>query len=93
MKTKHLVATAFILIVGSLSIDASAQTTLKALVKKCESIESVDMDIIRNRNSETKQMDKADKLSQQLTCRYEEVVLKFPDEYTREAARTLLGIN
>jgi hypothetical protein len=38
-------------------------------------------------------LDDADRLSRQLTCRYEEAVQRFPDEYTQEVARTLLGIN
>jgi hypothetical protein len=56
MKTKHFITVLALLVAGGFAIDASAQTHLKALVKKCESIESVDMNIVRHRNSETKEL-------------------------------------
>ncbi|MDR2810530.1 MAG: DUF5024 domain-containing protein [Tannerellaceae bacterium] len=49
MKTKHVV-TAFLLLIGSLTAEVSAQTTLKALVKKCETSDAVHMSIVKRRN-------------------------------------------
>lgn len=50
MKTKIL-AMALILAAGSLLNSASAQERIKALIKKCETIESVDMNIVKSRHS------------------------------------------
>jgi hypothetical protein len=55
MKTKHVV-TAILLLAGSLMSHLSAQETLKALVKKCETLDAVEMHIIKNRNKETKEL-------------------------------------
>lgn len=57
MKTKSLLVTAILLIAGSLS-GLSAQETLKALVKKCESMENVNVNMVRSRNKETKQLER-----------------------------------
>ncbi|MDR1919121.1 MAG: DUF5024 domain-containing protein [Tannerellaceae bacterium] len=53
MKTKVVVAV--LLLMGSLTVKVSAQETLKALVKKCENMDSVSMTIVRDRDKETKQ--------------------------------------
>jgi hypothetical protein len=58
MKTRHLIAAAILLITGSLSADLSAQETLKALVKKCESMDNVNTSVVRNRNKQTKKLEK-----------------------------------
>ena len=50
MKTK-IVAMVLILAAGSLWSFASAQERIKALIKKCETIESVDMNIVKSRRS------------------------------------------
>ena len=52
MKTKIL-AMVLILAAGSMLSFASAQERIKALIKKCETIESVDMNIIKSRRSAT----------------------------------------
>jgi hypothetical protein len=58
MKTKHLMAIAILLIAGSFSIDAVAQTNISALIKKCENNESVDMNVVRKKNKETNQLER-----------------------------------
>jgi hypothetical protein len=57
MKTRHLIAVVILLLTGSLATDLYAQETLKALVKKCENMENVDVDVIRRRNKETKKLE------------------------------------
>jgi lipopolysaccharide export LptBFGC system permease protein LptF len=52
-------AMAILLIAGNFTLNASAQTHIEALVKKCESMESVDMNVIRNRNRETKKLERS----------------------------------
>jgi hypothetical protein len=46
---------AALVVAGSFSIEASAQRHLKALIKKCETIDAVDMNIVRDRDKETNQ--------------------------------------
>ncbi|MDR0748215.1 MAG: DUF5024 domain-containing protein [Tannerellaceae bacterium] len=58
MKTRHLIAAAILLITGSLSANLPAQETLKALVKKCESMDNVNTSVVRNRNKQTKKLEK-----------------------------------
>ncbi|MDR1203802.1 MAG: DUF5024 domain-containing protein [Tannerellaceae bacterium] len=59
MKTRNLIAVAILLITGSLATDLFAQETLKALVKKCENMENVSVNVVRNRNKETREMQRA----------------------------------
>ena len=47
-----------LLIVSSFSMKLAAQENLDALVKKCETMESVDTNIMRTRNSETKKIER-----------------------------------
>jgi len=56
MKTKNLFIIILLLIVGGISMEISAQANLEAVVKKCESLESVNMTIVKNRNPNTKKM-------------------------------------
>lgn len=56
MKTSRLFAVAILLIAGSLSINVSAQEALKAVVKKCETMESVSINIVRNKDKGTKEL-------------------------------------
>ncbi|MDR3142997.1 MAG: DUF5024 domain-containing protein [Tannerellaceae bacterium] len=59
MKTRNLIAVAILLLTGSLAADLSAQETLKALVKKCENMENVNISVVRNKNKETREMQRA----------------------------------
>lgn len=54
MKTKHVFIVALLLLIGNFSFELMAQETLKALFKKCETLDNVDMNIVRQRNPETK---------------------------------------
>jgi predicted enzyme related to lactoylglutathione lyase len=54
MKAKSILLIG-LLLAGSLMTDLLAQTHLQTLVKKCESMENVDMDIIRQRDPQTKE--------------------------------------
>jgi hypothetical protein len=56
MKTRSLIAAAILLITGSLTADLFAQETLKALVKKCENMDNIDINIVRDRNKETREI-------------------------------------
>jgi hypothetical protein len=59
MKTKSKVIVALALIVASFATGANAQeSVIKALVKKCETMESVDVNTIRSRDRETKELTK-----------------------------------
>lgn len=57
MKAKSVIV--LILLIGGFCLDISAQQNIKAVVKKCESMESVEMTVIRKRNKDTKQLEKA----------------------------------
>ena len=57
MKTNRLFITAAIIIAGSFIVNISAQDALKAIAKKCETMENVDISVVRNRNKETKKVD------------------------------------
>ncbi|MCL1938586.1 MAG: DUF5024 domain-containing protein [Candidatus Azobacteroides sp.] len=54
MKTKNVFVAVLLLVMGSFSMKIVAQENLAAMVKKCESIESVDMNIVRQKNPHTK---------------------------------------
>ena len=54
MKTKNLFVAMLLLIMGSFSMKIVAQENLAAMVKKCETIESVDVNIVRQKNPQTK---------------------------------------
>jgi hypothetical protein len=58
MKTRNLIVAAILLLTGSLATDLYAQETLKALMKKCENMENVDVDVVRSRNKETKKLER-----------------------------------
>ena len=57
MKTNRLFITAAIIIAGSFFVNISAQDALKAIAKKCETMENIDISVVRNRNKETKKVD------------------------------------
>ena len=54
MKTRNLILTAILLIVGSWAGDLLAQTNLNALMKKCESMDKVNVEVIYDRDLKTK---------------------------------------
>jgi hypothetical protein len=54
MRTKNVWIVAIMLLVGSFSVNLTAQETIEALVKKCESMESVNIRIVRNRDKAKK---------------------------------------
>jgi len=54
MKTKIIFSFLFFLLIGGIYNDAMAQKNIAAVVSKCESIESVKMTIVRNKNKEKK---------------------------------------
>lgn len=56
MKTSQLIAVLALFIAGSFSMDLSAQETLKALVKKCENMENVNVSIVRNKDKTTRKV-------------------------------------
>jgi hypothetical protein len=58
MKTRSLIAVAILLLTGSLAADLSAQETLKALVKKCENMENVDINVVRKRDEKTRALER-----------------------------------
>ncbi len=54
MKTRNFILTAVLLMVGSLAGDLLAQANLNALMKKCESMEKVNVDVIYDKDRKTK---------------------------------------
>lgn len=54
MKTRNLILTATLLLAGSWTGDLLAQTNLNALMKKCESMEKVNVDVIYDKDRKTK---------------------------------------
>lgn len=56
MKTKHVFIVALVLLLGNFSIDVVAQSNLDALVKKCETMDSVNMNILKNKDPQTKKI-------------------------------------
>ncbi|MDR2680368.1 MAG: hypothetical protein LBC47_06115, partial [Tannerella sp.] len=55
MKTNRLIITAILIITGSFLVNLSAQEALKAVVKKCENAEGVDVSIISQKAKEKKE--------------------------------------
>ncbi|MDR2919154.1 MAG: DUF5024 domain-containing protein [Tannerella sp.] len=58
MKTSQLIVVLVLLVAGCFSMDLSAQETLKALVKKCENMENVNVNIVRNKDKTTRKVSK-----------------------------------
>lgn len=56
MKTKIKLLFGLTWLLGIFSIEASAQDAIKALIKKCESMETVDINIVRTRDRNTKEV-------------------------------------
>ena len=54
MKTRNLILTAALLLAGSWAGDLLAQANLNALMKKCESMEKVSVDVIYDKDRKTK---------------------------------------
>ena len=53
MKIKNVLAIAILLIIAGVNSELMAQDALKALVKKCESAENVEMNVVRRRDEKT----------------------------------------
>ena len=53
MKIKNVLTIAVLLIIAGVNSGLMAQTALRALVKKCESAENVEMSIVRRKDQET----------------------------------------
>jgi len=49
MKTKHLFLVVLFLLSGSVVSEIQAQTNIKAVIKKCETLDNVDMSRVRNK--------------------------------------------
>ena len=56
MKTKRTVVMVAVILAGFFSTHALAQQNLDALMKKCESMDNVDMDVVQQRNPSTKKI-------------------------------------
>ena len=54
MKTRNLILTAALLMAGSWAGDLLAQANLNALMKKCESMAKVNVDVIYDKDRKTK---------------------------------------
>lgn len=59
MNMKKVLVVAMLLLIGSFTLDAVAQEAIKALVKKCENMESVNISTVRDRNKETKKVSRS----------------------------------
>ena len=49
MKTRNLLMVAIILLAGSITMKSVAQENIKALIKKCENMDVIDANIVRNK--------------------------------------------
>jgi len=58
MKTNRLFITVVIILVGSFFVNISAQDALKAIAKKCENMENVDISVVRTREKDTKKVNR-----------------------------------
>ena len=58
MKTNRLFITVAIIIAGSFFVNISAQDALKAIAKKCETADNVDISVVRSRDKETKKVNR-----------------------------------
>ena len=58
MNIKQLWILVLFLIAGSFSIEMIAQENIQAVIKKCESIESVEMSVIKSRNAQTNKIER-----------------------------------
>lgn len=58
MKTKKTFLLAALLLLGSICGALQAQENLNALMKKCETMDKIDMNVIYNKNRETKKTEK-----------------------------------
>lgn len=54
MKKRNAWIAGMLLLAGSFSFDLMAQESLDALIKKCETIETIDINIVRNKDPKTK---------------------------------------
>nr|WP_129733012.1 DUF5024 domain-containing protein [Parabacteroides goldsteinii] len=58
MKAKKIILLCVILLAGCITEGLKAQETLNALMKKCENMDTIDMNVIYNKNRETKKTEK-----------------------------------
>ena len=56
MKTKKTVVMILVLMAGFFSTQVLAQENIDALMKKCESMDNVDMDVVQQRDPSTKKL-------------------------------------
>lgn len=56
MKTNRLIAILFLIVTGMFFMDLSAQEALKALVKRCESMKDVNVNIVKNKDKNTRKV-------------------------------------
>ncbi|MDR1719008.1 MAG: DUF5024 domain-containing protein [Dysgonamonadaceae bacterium] len=55
MKTKRIYVSILVLLTGFISSEVIAQSTIDALIKKCETLESIDMEVIKNKKKGDKE--------------------------------------
>lgn len=58
MKTKKTILAMAALLIGSITMNLQAQENLNALFKKCESMDNVNMNVIYDKDRETKKAEK-----------------------------------
>lgn len=58
MKTKSCILSAVLLIAGAWAGDLLAQEHLNALIKKCETMDKVNIEVLSNKNRKTKKLEK-----------------------------------
>lgn len=58
MKTKKTILAMAALLIGSIAMNLQAQENLNALFKKCESMDNVNMNVIYDKDRETKKAEK-----------------------------------
>lgn len=81
MKTKKIILAAFLLVAGAASTEVFAQEHLEALVKKCEKLDNVQMQVIYNRDPNTKKLEKTIK---SINFQDEKLLNEFLDAFEKD---------
>ena len=56
MKTNRFIITVVLIITGSFFVNVTAQEALRAIMKKCENMENLNVNVVRNKDKETKKV-------------------------------------
>lgn len=81
MKTKKMILSALLLVAGAASTNVFAQEHLEAIVKKCEKLDNVQIQVIYNRDQNTKKLEKTIK---SISFQDEKLLNEFLDAFEKD---------